>query len=538
VQVVFHPEGGKDLMEVAKKIRSEFVIRVEGEVAERPEGTENPKLPTGEIEVIAHRIEILNECEEIPYPIFDPQVQEAVRLEYRYLDLRTPSMQESLFYRHRITHTIRHYLHEKGFWEIETPILSKSTPEGARDFLVPSRLQTGSFYALPQSPQLYKQILMIGGIERYYQIARCFRDEDLRADRQPEFTQVDIEMSFVEEKDLMEIVEEMVATVLREVFGKEISLPFPKIPYKTAIEQYGTDAPDLRIPSRIFPVTPLFSETKVQLFREIVEKGGQILALPVPTPLSQKQLKTLEEYAKEEGMGGLAWLRVGESWQGPIARHLSPEEKERLKKDLSLKEGDLLLLGGGKEEIFFQMGKVRTKLYQFLSEKEDSFHFLWVVDFPMFTYDEEEKRLTAVHHPFTAIREEDWEKVEKEPLQVRSRAYDLVLNGVEIGGGSIRNHLYDRQKKIFELLEIPKEIYEERFGFLLKALSLGAPPHGGIALGLDRFVALLLKKTSIREVIPFPKTQRGQDLMMGSPSPVDPEQLLELGIRVLPSRER
>jgi len=541
VQVVFRPEEGEELLSLARRLRSEEVISVTGRIERRPPGTENPALFTGEIEVVAQKMIVLNPLgEDLPYPLDDEDVQESLRLRYRYLDLRRARMRDLLYFRHRLTQIIRRFLDEEGFWEIETPMLTRSTPEGARDFLVPSRIHPGKFYALPQSPQLYKQILMVAGVERYFQIARCFRDEDLRADRQPEFTQVDLEMSFVDEEMILSLIERMMARIFSELFGKTLPLPFPRIPYREAMERFGTDAPDLRNPLRIFEVTDILRETNVTVFQRVLSEGGDIFALALSgQTISRKELDDLGTWAKGQGFSGLAWVRhKEEDWQGPIARHLSQREKDALRERFSLKEGDLLFFGAGpREELLPLMGRLRQHLGETLGIRKEGYEFLWVVDFPMFVFNEEEKRLEAVHHPFTAPKEEDRSLLFHDPLRVRSRAYDLVLNGVEVGGGSIRNHRYSDQKEIFERLGIPPEIYEDRFGFLLRALKHGAPPHGGIALGLDRLTMLLSGAQSLREVIAFPKTQRGQDLLFEAPSSVDPEQLRELRIGVLESEE-
>lgn len=536
VQVVFRPEVSPELLTKAQRLRNEEVVAIWGRVEQRPPGTENPELPTGTIEVVATNLLVLSPLgEDLPYYLHDKEVDETLRLKYRYLDLRTQRMKERLYFRHRLTQIVRSFLNREGFWEIETPMLTRSTPEGARDFLVPSRIHSGKFYALPQSPQLYKQILMVGGIERYYQIARCFRDEDLRADRQPEFTQVDLEMSFVDEDAVMALVEKLMEYLFAELFQVSLTIPFPRFSFRDAMEQFGTDAPDLRNPLRLKIVTPLFRQTRLLLFAQILENNGEIIALPVPHPnLSRKDLDHLIEWAKDQGFPGLAWVRVeDESWQGPIARHLTSEEQQGLRQWLGVGQGDLIFFGAGPAQMIQPlMGRLRQRLCELLKLREGGFQLLWVVDFPMFVRDPETQRLVAIHHPFTSPREEDLSLLATHPLSVRSRAYDLVLNGIELGGGSIRNHRWERQKKIFEVMGIPPEIYEDRFGFLLRALKHGAPPHGGIALGLDRMTMLFCGASSLREVIAFPKTQRGQDLLLEAPGDVDPEQLQELSIRV------
>ncbi len=539
VQVVFNPQVSREAHEVASTLGLEWVVRVEGEVRKRPEGTENPKLPTGEVEVYADRIDVLNKSDILPFPIMEAsEITEEVRLSYRYLDLRREKMQKALKIRHTAAQRVRNFLTDNGFWEVETPFLTKSTPEGARDFLVPSRLNPGKFYALPQSPQLFKQILMVAGVEKYFQIVRCFRDEDLRADRQPEFTQIDIEASFVEEKDIMNITE----GVLHEIFsviGVEFPEQVPVISYDEAINKYGSDAPDTRYEMLIQDLTDVFRESRFKVFRSLAEEGGRIRAFNAKggAILSRKELDQLVEFALKLGAGGLVWIvkRDGKL-TSPVVKFFSESEISSMSEMLGFEDGDaIFMIADSPFESAEYLGRVRKEVARLLKEKGilrfKEFALTWVVDFPLFEYSE--GRYDPVHHPFTMPREEHIPLLDENPLEVRSRAYDIVLNGTEIGGGSIRIHTRELQEKIFSLIGLPREVYEERFGFLLRALSFGAPPHGGIALGFDRILAILLGEGSIREVIPFPKTQRGVSLMTGAPSEVSPEQLQELYIRVL-----
>ena len=538
VQIVFRPEVDKELLERSHKLRSEYAIGIRGEVVNRTSETVNPNIPTGAIEIIVKELDVFNSSEGLPYPIHDAveDQNESNRLKYRYLDLRTERMQHFLGVRHKIVSIVRNSLDARSFWDIETPMLSKSTPEGARDFLVPSRLHHGEFYALPQSPQLYKQLLMVGGIEKYYQIARCFRDEDLRADRQLEFTQIDIEMSFVDERDIQVVVEDFVAQVFKEVLGHEVQLPIGQMTYDDAMEKYGKDAPDLRVPYELLTVTDIFPNTQFKVFKAVVESGGAIRALKVPggAQLSRKQIDDLTAYVGEFGAKGLAWIKHQgvEGWQSPIIKFFSEAEKEALTTRTGFAAGDILFFGAADlTTVNDYMSRLRVKVADDMGLKKEGLRFVWVVDFPMFQYDAGEKRLVAVHHPFTSAREQDWAHLDGDPTKMKARAYDLVLNGTELGGGSIRIHRRDRQEAVFSAWGFKKEDYSEKFGFLLDALGFGAPPHGGIALGLDRFVMLLSGAPSIREAIAFPKTQRGQDLVMDSPSAVAPEQLLELALR-------
>ncbi len=536
-QVVFSPEAGSDAHRAAQELRSEFVVAVRGEVRPRPEGTVNPKIPTGEIELFADGLQIINPSLTPPFPIEDEEeLQEEVRLRYRYLDLRRPSMLNNLRLRHRVTARTRQYLDGEGFWEIETPLLTRSTPEGARDYLVPSRVHPGKFYALPQSPQLFKQMLMVSGVDKYFQIARCLRDEDLRADRQPEHTQIDLEMSFVEPEDIFRVVEGLVGTLFGEFRGVEMERPLKRMTYAEAMLKYGSDKPDLRFGLEIREAGEIFAGSGFRVFRETLDSGGAVRGLAVPggASLSLKQLDELTEFCRRAGAGGLLWIlfREGGGLKSPIKKFLSEGELNRLRETFSCSEGDCLMLVADRPEKAAEViGRLRLKLAADLGlVPKDRYEFLWVVDFPLFGYNPEEKRFEAVHHPFTSPHPEDLELLETDPGKVRSRAYDLVLNGTELGGGSIRIHREQVQKQVFSLLNIGPEEAESRFGFLLEALRHGAPPHGGIALGLDRLLMLMGGLSSIRDVITFPKTQKAICLTTGSPSEVDPRQLKDLHI--------
>ncbi|HHP51188.1 MAG TPA: aspartate--tRNA ligase [Moorella mulderi] len=542
VQVVCHPQEPGAFLK-AEKLRSEYVVAVRGLVRPRPPGTVNPKLATGEVEVEVREMRLLNRSKTPPFPIEDNlQVEEALRLKYRYLDLRRPEMQKILELRHEVTAAIRDFLREKGFWEVETPILTRSTPEGARDFLVPSRLQPGSFFALPQSPQLFKQILMVAGVERYFQIARCFRDEDLRADRQPEFTQLDLEMSFASREEILALVEELVAYLFKRILGQGISLPFPRLTFAEAMARYGTDRPDLRFALEIQDISSEVKGAGFKVFTRTVEEGGVVRAfcLPRGASYSRKELEELTQRAVSLGAQGLAWMAfTPEGVRSPIAKFFTPEGIERLQAKTGAKQGDLLIMVADKEEVAAAvLGALREELGR-LHCLGDSppWSFLWVLDFPLLEYDPGERRLTSVHHPFTMPREEDWPLLDKDPLKVRALSYDLVLNGVELGGGSIRIHRRDIQEKIFQLLGLPPEEVEDKFGFLLEAFEYGTPPHGGIALGLDRLVMLMAGRQTIRDCIAFPKTQSGTCLLTGAPAAVSAHQLEELHIKIYSPRE-
>jgi aspartyl-tRNA synthetase len=537
-QVVFSPQHNDQAYQIAKELKSEFVISVTGKVEKRPKGAENPSLPTGEIDVLADEVQILSKSETPPFLIEDDiNVSEELRLKYRYLDLRRPIMQSNLITRHRMTQVVRRYFDENGFIEIETSFLVKSTPEGARDFLVPSRLHPGKFYALPQSPQLYKQILMVAGFDRYFQIVRCFRDEDLRADRQPEFTQIDVEMSFVTEEDVFNIVEGLIFRLMKEIKGIEIQLPFPRIPYVEAIEKYGTDKPDLRFDLEIVNATDIFKTTEFKVFREAIENGGVICGLNLPgcANFSRKQIDELTNFVKDLGAGGLVHFKVenGEV-ESPVAKYFTKISLQKLRERMNSRDGDLMILISDQpQKVYSILGSLRLEMGRRLNLiDEEQFKFAWIVDFPLLEWDEEENRWVSVHHPFTSPKLEDLHLLDSDPGKVRARAYDLVLNGNEIAGGSIRIHDAELQRKIFKLLGISDEEARKKFGFLLEAFKYGAPPHGGIAFGFDRLVMLFTGMKSIRDVIAFPKTSSALSLMDEAPSEVDPKQLDELHIQV------
>ncbi|AFS54096.1 aspartate--tRNA ligase [Leptospirillum ferriphilum] len=537
VQVVVNPDTTPQLASLAKSLRDEWVISLHGKIQVRPEGTHNPALPTGSLEVICQEMHVLNTCPTPPFPIDDRiEVSETLRLTYRYLDIRRETLRKSLKLRNDLTHFIRNYLHDHAFWEVETPILTRSTPEGARDFLVPSRLEKGSFYALPQSPQLFKQILMVGGIERYYQIARCFRDEDLRADRQPEFTQVDIEASFLTMDQFLYLMEGMIQSIFEKFTGFRPDRPFVRLTYHEAMEKYGSDKPDLRFGLPIGNLSEAAGKTQFRVFLDVLDQKGVVLGLRYPggAALSRKEIDELTQWTVDQGAKGLAWFKVeGETFQSPILKFFPEEAQADIAKVLSPEPGDMLLFIADKGPLARKIaGQLRLHIGDRLKLRRlQDYSLLWVVDFPLFEWNEEENRLEALHHPFTAPRREDIPLLESDPLSVRSDAYDLVLNGTEIGGGSVRNFEPHLQERLFEKIGISPESARARFGFLLDALTYGAPPHLGMAFGLDRFVMLLAGCDSIRDVIAFPKTQKGSCLLTEAPSSVDAVQLKELGIR-------
>ncbi len=536
-QVVFRPEEHPAVAGAAHGLRDEDVIMVSGTVARRLEGTGNSKLATGDVEIVADEIVILNKAEVLPFPLDEQIANEDLRLTHRYLDLRRPGMASNLRLRHRVIKTVRDVLDADGFWEIETPILSKSTPEGARDFLVPSRLNPGSFYALPQAPQQYKQLLMAAGVEKYFQIARCFRDEDLRADRQPEFTQADIEMSFITAEDIFALIERMFVAVFREAWGVEIPTPFPRMTYREAMDRFGSDKPDTRYAQEIVDVGDIFAGTEFKVFRGALDGGGVVRALNAKglAKITTGQIEELTGMAKQFGAKGLAFIKCenGE-WKSPIVKFFTEAEKAALRERLSIGEGDLVLFGADRRDIVCEvLGRVRLRAAEILGITHDPqrLDFLWVVDFPLLAWSEEEQKWNAVHHPFTRPKAADVALLDEDRhADVRAEAYDIVLNGVEIGGGSIRIHEADLQAKMFSVLGVGEDQQASMFGHLLKAFRFGAPPHGGIALGLDRLVMLLAHAESIRDVIAFPKNNRGVELMTSSPSAVDFRQLRELYI--------
>ena len=538
IQLALDPDRDPEAHQKADRIRNEFVLAVKGVVSPRPEGTVNTKMKTGEVEIEVSDLRVLNAAKTPPFMLDEySEVAENIRLKHRYLDLRRSAVQQNLILRHQATRTARNYLDAQGFLEIETPMLTKSTPEGARDYLVPSRVNPGQFYALPQSPQLFKQLLMVSGFDRYCQIVKCFRDEDLRADRQPEFTQIDCEMSFVDRDDVMSIMEGMIAAIFKETIGVDIALPVPRMTYAEAMDRYGVDNPDLRFALELIDITSLVADSGFKVFAEVAAKGGLVKALNAKgcASFSRKELDDLTAFVAIYGAKGLAWVKMTEEgWQSPIAKFFTPDELAALNKSLDAETGDLLLFVADSARVANEsLGRLRSHLGQKLGLADRNvYKFAWVTDFPLLEWDGEERRHVAVHHPFTAPLDEDISLLDSEPGKARAKAYDLVLNGSEIGGGSIRIHDQAVQSKMFDLLGIGQEEARSKFGFLLDALEYGAPPHGGIAFGLDRLTMILTGSDSIRDVIAFPKTQKATCLMSEAPGFVDEKQLRELSIRV------
>ena len=536
-QVVFNPELNREVHEKAHRLRSEWVLAVRGRVEQRPGDMANPKLKTGTIEVLVSELRILNTSKTPPFPLDeDVEVSDNLRLQYRYLDLRRPEMASRLIMRHKAIQTVRSFLSDNNFLEIETPVLTRSTPEGARDYLVPSRVNAGRFYALPQSPQLFKQMLMISGMDRYFQVVKCFRDEDLRADRQPEFTQIDMELSFIHEEEIISITEAMIKALFGATRGIELNPPFARMTYDEAMRRFGTDRPDTRFGLELVDLTDTLRSCGFKVFSSIIDKGGVVKAINARgcASFSRKDLDNLTEFAGRFGARGMAWIKIkDDEWQSPITKFFNEDELTAMGQALDAQPGDLILFGADKPAVVQQvLAELRLELARRLELIDpDTFNFLWITDFPLLEYDRDLKRYTAVHHPFTAPQDDQLELLETDPGKVKSRAYDLVLNGNEIGGGSIRIHQRDIQEKVLRALGIDKDEAEEKFGFLLRALELGAPPHGGIAFGVDRLMMLLTSSESIRDVIAFPKTQKATCPLTEAPAPVSRKQLTELSLR-------
>ncbi|MDH3358323.1 MAG: aspartate--tRNA ligase [Desulfobacteraceae bacterium] len=540
-QVVFNPKVSPKVHEKAHVLRSEYVIGIRGKVEKRLEGMTNTKLKTGEIEVFVTELKIFNAAETPPFMIEDSvDVSENIRLQFRHIDLRRTLFQKNIINRHKASTSVRQYLNSRRFIDIETPVLTRSTPEGARDYLVPSRVNPGLFYALPQSPQIFKQLLMISGFDRYYQIVKCFRDEDLRADRQPEFTQIDMEMSFVGEDDVMDVTEGLMTKLFRDVLDIDPKTPFPRLSYEDAVDRFGLDKPDIRFDLELVNISDIVENAGFKVFADVVKKGGIVKALNAKgcIKFTRKEIDDLTELVAVYRAKGLAWIKVHEdSWQSPIAKFFNEDEKQALAQRIDMQPGDLVFFVADQPKVTNEaLGNLRNFLGKKLGLiQANTFSFVWITRFPLLEYDENEKRYQALHHPFTAPLEEDYDLLEKDPLSVKSRAYDLVLNGSEIGGGSIRIHQRELQERVFSALGMDRKTYEEKFGFLLSALDSGAPPHGGIAFGFDRLAMILCGQSSIRDVIPFPKTQKAACLLTNAPSEADKAQLDELSLRIKPS---